>query len=103
MRQRIKTESPRLAKAVSPNFWAHIRPIAKRIIGRNRISEARIGMIDVNAQHLAQKKAQVLSVPLRILLRASIAHANIEKTIRPKRNAPAGMVLRHTLHFDQPA
>src|SRR5260370_27836720 len=103
MSQRIKTEPPWLAKAAGPDLRPRIWPVAKGIIQRNRVRETGISVIDINAKHFAEEDTQVLTMPLRILLRPGVTHANIEKTIRPKCDATATVVLRDTFHFDQPA
>src|SRR6266436_8195582 len=103
MSQRIKTEPPRLAKTVSPNFGAHIWLVAKGIIRRDRVGEAGSGMIDIDAQHLAEQYLQILPMTLWVLLWPGVTHANVEKSIRPKRDASTAVVLRHTFHLDQPA
>ena len=51
--------------------------------------------LDIEAQHFTEQQFQILTVALGIALGAGIAHAEIEKAIRPKQDASAVVVLSH--------
>ena len=61
------------------------------------------GMVHVQAEHFAQESLEVLSVALGILLWTGVAHAQIEKTIGPKLDAAAAMILGDANDFEQAA
>ena len=91
----IKAEAPRLAKTHRPDLWPRTRLPAKRIVRGNRVGEPAFAVIDIDAQHLAEEQPEVLRVAIGILLRAGVAHREVEKPVRPKGDAAAGVVLRH--------
>src|SRR5205823_854778 len=77
-RDRIEAESPRLAESPGPDFGTRIGAITKRIVRGNRVREAGVPVIHVNAQNFAEMCGQVLAVALRVLLRAGVAHPDVE-------------------------
>src|SRR5581483_1704417 len=99
----VKAEPPRFAQAIGPNLRAHIGPSKKRVVGRNRVSKAGIGVVNINTQHFAKLRGQILAVTLRILLRAGVTHSNVEKAIRAERQTATAMVLCHTYNLNQSA
>src|SRR5437867_7975316 len=58
-------------------------------------------MVHVKAQDFAEMGRQVLAVALRILLRAGVAHPDVEESVRAKLNAAAAVVLRHAHDLPQ--
>src|SRR5262249_11990100 len=99
-RQRIEAESPGLAKAIGPDLRPDTRAVAEWIVRRDRIRLADIRMIDVDAEHFAQWRSQVLGVALRITLRAGVAHPDVKKTVGPEGDAAAGVHISRARKLD---
>src|SRR5204862_3608359 len=74
-RDAIEAEAPGLAETVRPDFRAHIAPTTKRIIGGDGVLEARVALVHIDANDLAEEQLHVLAVALRVLLRTGVAHA----------------------------
>ncbi len=60
-------------------------------------------MIDIGAQQLAEQQRHALAMALRVALRAGVAHAEVEKTIRAEGETTAVVILRGAGNFEQPA
>ncbi len=65
-------------------------PLAKGVVHRNRVGEAVLLVIHVNPKDLGQVRGQILSVPLRVLLRPGVAHAEVEKPVGTELDAEIG-------------
>ena len=57
----IERESPRIAQAISPQLAARSRDADERVVFRNTVLEARVGMVEINAQHPAQQVVEGLA------------------------------------------
>jgi len=67
--------------------------IDKRIVGRRRVCGARGGMIDVDAQDLAEQHVEVLRVVRRIVARSAVADANVKVVVGAEREHAAVVIL----------
>src|SRR5262245_7675362 len=103
VRDRIEAKPPWFAEAVRPNLRARIGATAKWIVSRNRIRQPGVCVVHVDPQDLREVRGQILPVALRVLLRAGIAHRDVEVTIRTELNAAATMVLSGAHDLPQPA
>src|SRR5262249_90486 len=56
----VEAELPRLAQSIRPDFRSSARRVDKRIVFWNSVIPARIGVVDVDAQHLSGKRTDVL-------------------------------------------
>ena len=81
---RVKTESPGLPQSEGENLAMHpsVSVINEGIVLGDAVWLTSLAMIHINPQHLAGKRSQVLGVSVGILLRAAIAHADIQVSIR---------------------
>ena len=55
---RIKTEAPGIAEAIRTNFASRARHVDKRIVFRDRVIAARVGVIHVEAHHYREQVVQ---------------------------------------------
>src|SRR5438128_12687209 len=78
----VKRKSPRIPQSQSPDFRRVIRVSHERIIRRDAIG--RDAAFDVNSKQLAEKDARIPAAVLGITLRAAVARADVEITIRPE-------------------
>jgi hypothetical protein len=46
-------------------------------------------VVDVDAKHLSQREAQVLTVALGVALRAGVVHSDVEKPVRAELDSAA--------------
>ena len=100
--QWIEAESPRLTEPERPNLRSCVRPAAKRIVAGNRVGQAGVRVVHVDAEDLGEMGGQVLAVALRVLLRTGVSHRDVKKTIRTESDAAAAVVLGRAHNFPQP-
>ncbi len=77
----IETETPWISEAVGPNFGARVLHPYKRIIFRNRVVAAGVGMIDIQAHHCGEQVVHTLAGSVGIGAAGAIASCNVEITI----------------------
>jgi len=58
-------------------------------------------VVHINAQHFANEQLHVLGVAVGVVVRAGIAHAEVEEAVRPELEAAAAVVLRHAGNLDE--
>src|SRR5207253_110012 len=87
--------APRIAQAEAPDLGPRVRrPAAdERIAGRNGVAD-RMGerQIHVNPQHLAEQLRRILRAVRRVVLITTVAKADVEIAIGPKRKMTPVMV-----------
>ena len=91
----IEAEAPGVAETAGPDFRPSVRPAAKRVVGGNGVGPVAFRAVHVDAHHFAEQQLQVLCVPIGIVVRAGIAHRDVEKSIRPELQAAAAVILSH--------
>src|SRR5690606_7734919 len=80
----IERESPGIAETQRPDFPTSAICADKRIVVRYAICERIATCVDIDSQDLAQERAEVLTVPLRVSTAAPIAQPDVEIAIRPE-------------------
>src|SRR5262249_39523572 len=94
----IEGKSPRVAEAVGPDFAFRAIDANEWVIGRNRIGRARV---DIDAEHLAEQRAEFLAVPLRIAGRAPITGTDVKKAVRPECQLATVVVVKRLIEAQQ--
>src|SRR3954465_13558376 len=93
-RDRIEAEAPRFTKSICPDFRPCLRSANKRVVRRNGVTQPGISVIHINAQHFGKVDGQIVPMPVRILLRAGVSHADVKKAVRTKCDASTAVVKR---------
>src|SRR5206468_6262659 len=89
----VEAEAPWFAKAKRPDFRPRIAPAAKGIVARDGVSKTVVAFVQIDPDDFAEEQLCVLAMALRVLLRASVAHAEIQITVRAKVDTAAAVVL----------
>src|SRR5262249_10226681 len=90
----VKTETPGIAKSVTPDLLAHIGSAGKGIVSGNDIGRSRP---DVESQNGTEQVRQVLAATQRISARASITKSEIEVAIGSEEYLPAVVIRKRLL------
>ena len=107
----IKRHAPRIAQTVGEDFRKALLAVGKGIVVRNAVGRS---AIHVEAQHLAEQRVELLAVALGrmaasardiadIVVGTAIAHAHIQKAIRPKGEASAVVIPVRLVDFQNDA
>ena len=97
-RGHVEAEAPRIAQAIGPDFRQRPRLPHKRVVLRHGIAGAFAAHID--AQDLAQPRAQVLRVAVRVPLRAAVTESDVQVAIRAE-SEHAAIVIGERLRLRQ--
>src|SRR5712691_8683518 len=87
-RLRVEREAPGIAQPVRPDF-ATPATSRERVVGWDAIARA---VAHVDSQELREERVAVLPVALRVPARASVAHPDVEISVRPERELPAVVI-----------
>jgi hypothetical protein len=77
---------------------AALPPVRRRIVWRDRVQ---VAVVDVQSQHLAEQRAQVLGVAERVVGRALVACPELEEAVWTEREHAAVVVRRTIRLLDQ--
>src|SRR5437660_963219 len=76
----IERVAPRIPHSVGPDLRPRPRRADERVVRRNAVRELRV---DVDAQHLAEQRANVLGIVELVSPAAAIPEADVEIAVRP--------------------
>src|ERR1017187_4677879 len=109
----VKTVTPRVAQAVGVNFMTRARTVfmRKRIVLGNAVAQFvravavanPVTGVDVKTQHFCEQGGGVLAAAERIAARATIAEAEVKKSVQTKCEFAALVVAERLRHFQHDA
>src|SRR5439155_16458592 len=80
----VEGEAPGIAQAVGPDLAAGAGGGAEGVVGRHRVGAA---PVHVDAEHLAEERAEVLAVAEGVAPAAAVAEADVEHAVAAEREA----------------
>ena len=99
----VETETPWIAQAGGPDFGPYIGAADEWVVSGNGIRLAVVVMIDIDANHFAEEQLHVLSVAVRVTVRAGIAHREIKVAVRTEGDAAATVIAGEAGNLDEAA
>ena len=84
----VEAKTPEIPQPIGPVFRTEILPTHEGIVLRDGILPPRVLVINIDAYHLPQKESGVLGMPVRVVVRAGIAHREVEEALRPEVQTP---------------
>jgi hypothetical protein len=86
----VEGEPPRIAQPVGPDLGTGSGHSHEGVAGRNGVGQ---GAVHVEPQDLAQERAQILSVLVRIPTAAAVTRSDVEVAVRAELELPAVVVV----------
>ncbi len=100
----VETHAPDVAQAVRPNLPARVvLAPGERVVRRDAVRQLAGAGIDVDAENLAQQRAQVLRVVMRVVGLAAVARGDVKLAVRPEQNHAAVVVPIRLRELEQDA
>src|SRR5207237_4710757 len=84
-RHPVECEAPRVAQSGGPDLGARARGPQKRVVGGDRV---RVATVDVEAQQLAEQRAPLLAVAVRVPARSPVPHPTYSMPSGPNITSP---------------
>ena len=100
-RRPVERHPPHVPQAVGPDLSAGARHPHERIVGWNRVGQARVPAVDVDPQDGAEQRAEILGVAIRIVAGAAVAERDIEFAVGPEGEGAAVVVPERLRHHEQ--
>src|SRR5206468_7135861 len=87
-RRAVEGGAPRVPQPIRPDLGARARSADERVVRRDRVRTARFGR-RTDPEHLAQKRRQGLTVPMRIATAATVPETDVQVAVRPEEQVAA--------------